>query len=103
MDGSTFSSAARTARFSVLGKVPRLLLAAVLTSPIMFVNPDEEARRSGVYSALLRRDAHTRRRITLRQARLLALKVLAEAEAGIRRDRLDEARLLASILDEEQA
>ena len=91
------------ARLSALGMVPRLLLAAVLTSPVMFFNPEEESRLSGAYSALFRRDARTRRRITLRQARLLALQVLAETEDGIRRDRLVEARLLASIWDEEQA
>src|ERR1039457_5691615 len=28
------------ARFSALGMVPRLLLAAVLTSPVMFFNPE---------------------------------------------------------------
>lgn len=95
--------AARAFRFSAPGMVPRLLLAAVLTSPVMFFNPEEESRLSGAYSALFRRDARTRRRITLRQARLLALQVLAETEDGIRRDRLVEARLLASIWDEEQA
>src|ERR1017187_233737 len=95
--------AARTVRFSALGMVPRLLLAAVLTSPVMFFNPEEESRMSGAYSALFRRDTRTRKRITLRQARLLALQVLAETEDGIRRDRLVEARLLASIWDEEQA
>lgn len=90
-------------RPSRLGRVPRLLLAAVLTSPIMFFNPDEENRRSGVYSAPLRREVRTRRRITLREARMLALQILAETEAGIRRDRIAEARLLASIRDQEQA
>ena len=95
--------AARTVRFSTLGMVPRLLLAAVLTSPVMFFNPEEESRLSGAYSASFRRGVRIRRRITLRQARLLALQVLAETEDGIRRDRLVEARLLASIWDEEQA
>ena len=69
----------------------------------MFFNPEEESRMSGAFSALFRRDTRTRKRITLRQARLLALQVLAETEDGIRRDRLVEARLLASIWDEEQA
>lgn len=97
------SSASRTIRFLSMGRVPRLLLAAVLTSPVMYFDPEEETRRSGVCSALLRREVRTRRRITLRQARLLALRVLAETEDDIRRDRIVEARLLASIWNEEQA
>ena len=103
VDGPTSGTPSGPFRPLRLGRVPRLLLAAVLTSPIMFFNPDEENRRSGVYSALLRREVRTWRRITLREARMLALQILAETEAGIRRDRIAEARLLASIRDQEQA
>src|ERR1039458_4765740 len=64
--------------FSRVGSVPRLLLAAVLTSPVMFFNPDEDNRRSGVHSTMIRRDVPPPRRIAIKQARLLALQVLAE-------------------------
>lgn len=89
-------------QFWGIGGLPSLVLAALFTAPIKLFDPEEEARRSGVYSVAVHQAARAAKRISLRQARLLALRVLADNEEGIRRDRLAEARLAASIWNDDQ-
>ena len=84
-------------RRSGFSNLPRwLLAAATLTTPVVYFNPHDEFIRSGVYSSVhagVRRQA----RLSLREARQLALRALADVERRLWQERAAEARFLATL------
>ncbi len=78
-----------------LGGVPKLLLAATLTAPIAYFNPQQEFIRSGLYSVAY--SVRRRKQLSFRVARQLALRVLAETEVRLRQERAAEAEFLAAL------
>jgi len=82
--------AARTQRLAAMPVILPILLAFSASSvPLITPNPTSELRRSGAASvwALDRRRAQ---RISLRDARLLALRILAATETRLREERSAE-------------
>jgi hypothetical protein len=81
-------------------RLPGLILAAVLTAPIKYFDPTRELHRSGSCSYMIELTLSSRR-LSLREARELALRVSAEIERGLRDERFSEARFLAALWDED--
>lgn len=77
--------------------LPGYLLFAfsVTTSPVAFVDPMLEMRSSGVFSSwgVARRRGQ---KVSLREARLLALRVMTETESRLRDERASDFRFFIS-------
>lgn len=73
-----------------------LLAAATLTAPVVYFNIHDDFVRSGVYSSV---HAGVRRqgRLSLREARKLALRALADVERRLWQERAAEAQFLATL------
>jgi hypothetical protein len=84
------------------GSFPRAILAAVLTVPVRYFNPHADFRLSGSYSRPFHLVMPSHHRISLSQARELALRILAETERNLREERISEARLFNSLWDTDQ-
>jgi hypothetical protein len=80
----------------ILGGLPGWLLAATLTAPVIYFDPHREFVRSDLYStvgiATLKQ-----RRLSLRAARQLAMRILAETEQRLWQERAEEAEFLAAL------
>lgn len=94
--GSQFGFAA------LRGLAPWLLALSVATVPITYYNPIADVRRSGAVSALQALRARRGRRVSLAQARTIALRIMAETEARLQEERLAESRFLLAF-DEDAA
>jgi hypothetical protein len=73
-----------------------LLAAATLTAPVVYYDPQCEFGGAGVYS-ITESGAQRRRRLSLREARLLALGTLADIERRLWQERAAEAQFLSSL------
>ena len=78
------------------GLAPLFLAFSVATVPIELYNPRNELQRSGVVSALQALRPRLGKRITLSEARSLALQIYANAESRLREERVAEAELFLS-------
>lgn len=83
------------------GGSPAVVLAAVLTAHVTYFDPQSESQRSGVYSAVFHTKAGIRSRVSLLEARQLALRILAETDSSLQQERVVEARFLASVWDDD--
>ena len=78
-----------------------IVAVAALTAPITYLDPRDEFRRS-VSSAITWRIRQRRgERISLKEARQIALKILADAKQALRKERAAEARLLLDLWDDD--
>ena len=83
-------------RRSGFSNVPRWLLAATLTAPVVCFNLHDDFVRSGVYSSV-HAGVRRQRRLSLREARQLALRALADVERRLWQERAAEAQFLATL------
>jgi len=88
--------ATRTHRLTAMPVLlPFLLAFSAATVPLLNPNPTSELRRSGAASVWTI-DRRRAKRISLRDARLLALQILATTEARLRDERTAEFKFFLS-------
>lgn len=89
----TFSNAA--------AMVIPVLFASVLTSGVTYNQPAQQAHYAScsLFSPFRRRKG---RRVSLQEARMVALRVYAEAEQQLRSEQTEEAQFILSVWDDDE-
>ena len=87
--------------FAVPTLLPMLFAFSVASVPVVVPNPTAELRRSGALS-IGNFDRRRGQRISISEARLLALRVLATTEARLRSERMAEFQFFLTF-DEDQS
>lgn len=108
-DTSTTGPRAQSQRWEpqfggIVGHIGRwLFLASAMTAPISIVDFGQQLRRSGSSSITWELRRRRGKRITLSEARQLALSILAETERRLRDERSREARFVLELWYDEDA
>jgi len=78
------------------------LFASVLTSGVTYNQPAQQAHYAScsLFSPFRRRNKG--RRVSLQEARMVALRVYAEAEQQLRSEQTEEAQFILSVWDEDE-
>lgn len=94
------SAIAHRRPLALVSLLPFLFTVSVTTTPLVLLDPSRELRSSGAASVwgLSRRRG---KRISLREARLLALRILAETEERLQRERKAEFEFFISFDEDE--
>ena len=78
--------------------IPALVFAlSGITTPTSWFDPREEFRRSGSYSVYFEPRRRRGRRISLAEARQIALRAIEKSEQRLRSERAEEALFLSSL------
>ena len=90
---------ARGSWFNAAALVIPVLFASVLTSGVTYNQPSQQARYAScsLFSPFRRRKG---RRVSLQEARMVALRVYAEAEQQLRSEQTEEAQFILRVWDD---